>query len=85
MQPEIDPSLAFVNKFFLTLFAALLKKLRLRAFHRKIRIPALVMHLPDTSHTTPDGVGNDLIFISYASSLGDLLISDGIIAGKETG
>ena len=78
MEPQIDPGLALVNKVLLPLLASFREKPWLRALHGKIRIPPTVAHLPDTSHTAPDSVGDHFVSIKYSRPPDNLLISNGI-------
>ena len=61
MKAQIDPVFRFGNKFLFSSFTALRKESRLGTLHGKVRIPAVVVHLPDASHSSLYGIGDHLV------------------------
>ena len=74
VQSQIDPVLTLADEVFLAPLAALCEVLRQRTLHRKVHIPSVVMHFPDTSHAALYRVRDHIVNSRNGNSFCDGLI-----------
>ena len=74
VQTEVDPVVALFDKLFFRSVAALGKESGMRPLHGQIRVPAVVMYAPYTSHAAGNRIGRNLVCVENGVSVPNHLI-----------